>query len=289
MRVTSINPRVRRAPGLIDWDLIATPAVRTAGPLRIVYATSRTDDYLAPMFAGDLRHVLDTFRGRVEAWFCGYCPPELSRRADVRVVEFDRDYDRYTRWFSAAGFDIGLAPLRDDPFHRAKADTKFRDYAAGRIAGVYSDVAVYRECVVPERTGLIVPAVAGAWRTAMSRLIEDDELRGRIRREAWIAARRHYGVEQSAASWLADLTAATAQSAADTCREVVAAGLRDGASALMDALSRSGRLLRRSAEAFAGRAPGAAALGARVRWHVASARALVRLRRELAKAKATSG
>jgi len=281
-RVEPLNPRVRRAPGLIDWHLVASPTPRPTGPLRIVYATSRTTDYLAAMFVDDLARVLDAFRGRVEAWFCGYRPRGLAGRADVHAVEFIRDYDQYTRWFSGSGFDIGLAPLRDDAFHRAKADTKFRDYAASRVAGLYSDVSVYRECVVPGETGLLVPPVDGAWRAALTRLIEDAALRARIQREAWTAARRRYGLAQSAASWLADLAAA------EPARGLPP-GARAAAAPLVDALARGARLVRRGAEALGGRAPGAVTLGARLRWHVGSARALVRLRRELARAKAAPG
>jgi glycosyltransferase involved in cell wall biosynthesis len=202
-RAATLNAQVRRVDGLVDWDLVAAqPAPRAPGPLRIVYATSRTVDALAAIFLDDLRAVLDAYRGQVEAWFWGYHPPELAGRPDVHFVDYVRDYDAFFRRFAAASFDIGLAPLPDDEFHRAKSDNKFREYAASRIAGIYSDTIVYRERVSHGRTGLLVSPEPRGWFTAMARLIEDDALRTRIQEEAWTYARERYGVSHATRAWL---------------------------------------------------------------------------------------
>jgi hypothetical protein len=139
---------------------------------------------------------------------------------------FQPDYDRFFREFASAGFDIGLAPLTDDVFHRAKSNNKYREYAAARIAGVYSDVEVY-SCVADGRTGLLVSNREGSWLRALSRLIEDEALRARIQEQAYLDAREHYGLEKTQEVWLRHL------------REVIAAGRA----------------------AAAGRVPGAAAAG----------------------------
>jgi hypothetical protein len=281
-RVGAINPRVDRVDGLIDWDLVPTPPPpRAPATLRIVYATSRTADLLAAMFVPDLRRVLGAFPGRVEAWFWGYHPPELAGRPDTHFVEFVQDYDIFFRRFASAGFDIGMAPLPDDEFHRGKSDNKFREYAASGIAGIYSDVQVYRDCVTHGRTGLLVPSVPGAWFSAMTRLIEDDALRAQIQREAWASARGRYGVAQSADVWLAHLEAALRVPRPPVAVPGAATG------APFSVRARSVTLLRRSIHVLRGRAPGAFPLVARVRWHLRSVRALLRLRREIARSRGT--
>lgn len=210
-RVAPLNPRVHRVWGLIDWDLVPVePPRRSQTALRIVYATSRLEDTLATTFMEDLRRVLDAFPGRVEAWFLGCRPGALAGRPDVHFAEFVHDYDTFFRRFSRAGFDIGLAPLPDDEFHCSKSDNKFREYAASRIAGIYSDVPVYRECVEHGRNGLLVPPGPGAWASAMTRLIEDDELRTRVQSDAWTSARARYGMDQTKEMWLEHLLAALA-------------------------------------------------------------------------------
>jgi hypothetical protein len=135
---------------------------------------------------------------------------EIAGRPDVHFAEFVYDYDTFFRRFSRAGFDIGLAPLPDDEFHRSKSDNKFREYAASRIAGIYSDVPVYRECVAHGRTGLLVPPGPGAWASAMTRLIEDDELRTRMQIDGWTTAKARYGMDQTKELWLAHFHAALA-------------------------------------------------------------------------------
>ena len=86
-------------------------------------------------------------------------------------------YDRYLRRFSRAGYDIGLAPLPDDVFHRSKSNNKFREYGASRVAGIYSHNDAYSNCVEHEVSGLLVSNDAGHWYDALERLIEDEALR----------------------------------------------------------------------------------------------------------------
>ena len=282
IRVAALNPRVHRVTALVDWDLVPlSPPVRNPAVLRIVYATSRIVDPLAAMFMPDLRRILETFQGRVEAWFWGFRPADLARRPNVHLVEFIQDYDAFFRRFASAGFDIGVAPLPDDEFYRAKSDNKFREYAASRIAGIYSDVPVYRECVADGRTGLLVPAVPAGWFNAMARLIQDETLRTEIQDQAWACARARYSVGQSKDVWLEHLDAVIAKhTPVGTLAGTVAASL--------PGRSRTLGVVRRAAEALQRRQrPGAFALGASIRWHLRSTRALVQLRRELARTKST--
>jgi glycosyltransferase involved in cell wall biosynthesis len=280
-RVAAVNPRVHRVDGLVDWDLVPpTPVPRAPGLLKIVYATSRRVDHLAALFMADLCRVLDTYRGRVEAWFCGYRPTELAGRPDVHVVDFIEDYDAFFRWFAGAGFEIGLAPLPDGEFYRAKTNNKFREYAASGIAGIYSDVVVYRECVDHGRTGLLVPDVPHGWLTAMSRLIEDDGLRRGIRSQAAAYARARYGVSQAADTWLTHIEAAWA-GRKETTWSAAGHGVPTVARYRTTASS-VGRVVRRAARALGRRStPDIPPLGARISWHLRSMRRVMRLRREL--------
>ena len=113
---------------------------RRAGPIKIVYATSRTRDTLCEIFLPALEQILHSRGEQVEAHFWG-CQRRSAggnrAAANIRYHGLISEYDRYLRRFSRAGYDIGLAPLPDDDFYRAKTNNKFREYGACHIAGVY--------------------------------------------------------------------------------------------------------------------------------------------------------
>ncbi len=200
--VARLNPRVVRVEGPIDWSLTPKrPVSRDLRKVRVVYATSRVEDDLASLFLGDIRHVLAMYGDRIEIVFWGYHPPELRRHPAVRCLPPLRSYDRFFRKFAHYGFDIGLAPLRDDVFHRSKSNVKFREYAACGIAGVYSDVKPYAEVVEHGVTGLLVPNQPGAWSEAICRLVENGDLRAAIQRQARAYARAHYDLTSVQEQW----------------------------------------------------------------------------------------
>lgn len=198
--------------------LVRAPAhlpARLAAPQddvpHIVYATSRHSDALASIFVPALRRVLDEVGDGVRVTFWGPPPAGLPERPQVRSRPFESNHRRYLEAFAAAGFDIGLAPLSDDIFHRSKTNNKFREYGACRIAGIYSKVDVYTDSVEHERTGLLVENTIEAWTEAMLRLIRDRALRRQIQDAAASHVRAHYSPERYAAQWLQDLREVLAQ------------------------------------------------------------------------------
>jgi len=201
-RLRPLNPRVHVLAGYVDFGLIrgARPRPQTA-PVKIVYATSRFNDRLARLFLGDLGRVLDDPRLKTEAYFWGYYPEELGRHPRVHFIDYTADYDSFLSRFSRAGFDIGLAPLLDDEFHRSKSNNKFREYSACGVAGVYSNVNVYSECVDPGVTGILVESGPGAWYEAIARLVQDPSLRYGIQARARQFAVEHYSLDAGQEVW----------------------------------------------------------------------------------------
>jgi hypothetical protein len=168
--------------------------------VKLIYATSRLDDCLGRIFLPALGRLLDEAGPRIEAHFWGPRPPAELRA--VRHHAVVHDYDRFLRRFSAAGFEIGLAPLADDVFHRSKTNTKFREYGACGIAGVYSDVEVYSDCVRQGETGLLVANDTDAWYGALRQLVDDAPLRRTISQQARAEIEAHYSQEQFEAVFL---------------------------------------------------------------------------------------
>jgi len=193
-RAGLLNPHVQLVSSGVDLHQIRQPVRSPGDPVKVIYATSRLDDSLGRIFLPALRRLMDEEGPRVEMHFWGPWPPaELPSARHHAVIH---NYDRYLRGFSSAGFDIGLAPLLDDTFHRSKTNTKFREYGACSIAGVYSDVEVYSDCVRHGETGLLVGNDTESWYRTLRRLVDDADLRKRIQRHARKEIEEHYSQEK---------------------------------------------------------------------------------------------
>jgi len=212
-RVVQINPNTVLMNGPLDWGCIPNRSIRREAheKVKIIYATSRISDELVNVFLEDVEQLLITHSGRVELYLWGVYCDRLADYSTVRFLKHITDYDRYFRKLADFGFDIGLAPLLDDEFHLSKTNIKFREYAACRIAGIYSDVKVYADSVSHEKTGLLVPNEKGEWYKALSRLVDDVELRTRIQEQAFQYVRQHYSQDEFCAIWLEQIRAVLAK------------------------------------------------------------------------------
>ena len=199
------NARTELVDGPLDWSLIPPgPIAREAGTVRIVYATSRQQDSVSRMVVEPLQRALAA-SPRAELTIWGPSIGAFERHPQVRHRPFIRNYDRFFKRFARGGFDIGLAPLPDDLFHRCKSNNKFREYAASGVAGIYSDMPVYNTCVVHGRTGLLVGNDPESWFASLMLLINDAPLRAALSANARDEVRRRYNETVTGDAWLATI------------------------------------------------------------------------------------
>jgi glycosyltransferase involved in cell wall biosynthesis len=105
----------------------------------------------------------------------------------------NRPWSLTTELEDLARFDIGLMPLPDDDWARGKGGYKLLQYMALGIPAVASPVGVNAEILTPE-TG-IPAATSDEWRAALTRLIEDADLRRTLGQAARRRAVAHYSHE----------------------------------------------------------------------------------------------
>jgi hypothetical protein len=166
--VSKFNRNVRLLKAGFDFSLVrSTPRHRRGNDnVQLVYATSRIVDNQYLLFNDALRKIMQVYEGRVNMTVWGCQPADLVGIKGIKFMPLITNYNDFVRAFASHGFDIGLAPLEDTTFHRSKTNTKFRDYGASRVAGVFSDVCVYSSCVEQEKTGLLVANTTDGTRIA---------------------------------------------------------------------------------------------------------------------------
>jgi glycosyltransferase involved in cell wall biosynthesis len=212
-RVSVFTSRVEEVVAPLDRVLMGVPQKRQVGEnggqntkVNIIYVTSRINDHLFAIFSDPLLRILDEFPDQVTMYFWGSNPPEFQGLRNVRRLAFVRNYNDFLRQFSRRQFDIGLAPLIDDTFHRSKTNNKFREYGACGIAGIYSNVDVYTHCVENEQTGLVVSNDPQAWYQALHRLVTDAPLRQQIGDNARKVVQQQYAQELFQKVWFNQIT-----------------------------------------------------------------------------------
>jgi glycosyltransferase involved in cell wall biosynthesis len=136
----------------------------------------------------------------------------LEDHPEVRVesvgVELDLPAQRYRHHRMVpfaelprvtARFDIGIAPLADIPFNRARSDIKLKEYAASGVPWLASPVGPYLGLGEDEGGGLVAD---GAWEHELRRLVADRRARRRLAKRATRWAKGQT-IESAADAWAA--------------------------------------------------------------------------------------
>ena len=172
----ALDPRLWR-----DWRA-QRPSILTGHRVRMVYMGTYTHNADLERVRPALDRLHDERPGAFELTLIGVAAEaapapwlvRLSPPADAVA------YPRFVRWLRAQGpFDLGLAPLADSAFNRAKSDVKLLDYAALGALPVVEDAIAYR--ADPHAGEIAVHA--RDWHEALSRVLDDpDDARRRAAR-----------------------------------------------------------------------------------------------------------
>jgi glycosyltransferase involved in cell wall biosynthesis len=210
-RLAEYSDRVQLVTGPLEWTMIPDHLPPKAGNrVRLVYATSRAQDRIGELLVSPLRRALDAFP-RTELTIWGPKIDGLSDHPRVRHLAHIAEYDTYLSRFVAEAFDIGLAPLPDDGFHRCKSNNKFREFAASGVAGLYSDMVVYNSWITHGDTGWLVPDGSDAWFAALEHAIGHADERARVATNARQFAREHFNELITDREWMAAVDLLVAQ------------------------------------------------------------------------------
>lgn len=187
--LVQISPPIDLA--LIDRYRPAREATVATRKLRIGYPSTRRPN-VSELLANIVTRTLDRHRDDVEFEFIGWMPDTLRGVPGVTFLPEVKGYENYVAAVQRRGWDIALAPLMDSLFENCKTNLKYREYAAFRVPGVYSNVALYSSCVRHEHTGLLAENSVDAWLFALEQAITRPSLRASIVEAARSDVEKHY-------------------------------------------------------------------------------------------------
>lgn len=158
----------------------ARPVVAPEAPCRVFYHGSASHEgevrWLRPVvervLAQDERVVFEIVGG-----------PDvyrMYRRLPRVTVVHPMKWPAYQAFLAMTGRDIGLAPMLDLPFNRARSCTKFFDITNAGAVGLYAQDSLCGEVVRDGIDGLLLPMEPSAWVEAILALAADSNRRAML-------------------------------------------------------------------------------------------------------------
>ncbi len=170
-------------------------------PVKIIYSGSYYRDHDFKFIISALEKLLTEYQDKIRMYFYGFVPPALKSFHNVIFDEKFYNYSSYIVKQYTENFDIGLAPLLNSLSNQAKSNLKYREYSACHIAGVYSNLAPYQNCITHGQNGLLAHENELEWYAALKSLIEDKSLRNKIIANANADVKNNYSIKAVAPVW----------------------------------------------------------------------------------------
>lgn len=213
-KLSHLNKNIAVLPNYLDIETWLKPRKNNSRTLRIGWAGSISHK-------ADLEQILNPVikevikrHPEVRFVYCGY--GGMSSTDKLTQLEYGEDMfkgiPRKNREYllgvntpfwpvkaSALEFDIALAPLIDDEFNRSKSNLKYLEYGLLGYPGVYSPT-IYKETVKHGETGFIAKTKED-WIKYIDLLIEDEELRNKIRDNARKDVLKNWDLKDHIEKW----------------------------------------------------------------------------------------
>lgn len=112
-------------------------------------------------------------------------------------------YPYFIRWLKRiVDWDIAIAPLEYNNINQSKSEIKYLEYTSLGIAGVYSNFGAYSEAIKNNENGILIcKNTAEEWESALINLIENENLRKKIVKNALIDINDNYSIDSTVEKW----------------------------------------------------------------------------------------
>lgn len=196
------NPQVVYFPATVDYEWLeqSVKPVREDDKIIIGYEGTYKEEDFKPVVPA-IKRILKEYEGTVKVMFFGFIPSSLRGTDKVDHIPYIYDYQRFIHKLYGLTWDIGLAPLTDTLFNHCKTNNKFREYGACMIPGIYSNIPTYASWVNHGETGYLVPHSEEGWYEGIKQMIENPDLRQKIKKQASSFGRDHFTIKACVDNW----------------------------------------------------------------------------------------
>lgn len=164
---------------ILEEELSSIPDYERHSIVKLVYAAGGRHEELFHTYIGPVLKALDQAYGAsISLDFVGVAP-----KVDQSEYSFPIHFhpamplEEYREFMKTQRYDIGLAPLHDDPFSSCKYFNKYMEYTLVGTVGVYSKVKPYTYVVREGKNGLLAENNRDSWLEQISKLIDNEQLR----------------------------------------------------------------------------------------------------------------
>lgn len=130
-----------------------------------------------------------------EGMFVGWGLP------NVACISKWAQIDKYPSFVKGWDMDIGIAPLLDNDFNRAKSNLRWLEYSAMKIPTVASKVYPFKNSIIDSQDGLICNT-SEQWYAALKSLIVDAGRRTQIGRNAYERVKKDFSMDKVAVQYV---------------------------------------------------------------------------------------
>jgi len=109
--------------------------------------------------------------------------------------------NRYPQGFVKYNFDIGIAPLRDTDFNRAKSNLKFLEFGATHTPVVASCVEPYKEVIQDGINGFLA-SEPEEWYERLDYLIRNEKARKKMGERAYKFVKKKYNIHRATKKYI---------------------------------------------------------------------------------------
>jgi len=192
------NPCIECIPNAIDfeiWDKVQN--YQKEGRVRIGWSGGQAHYEDLKIMMRVMPVILAKYK-HVDFVYMGGMPDYMQ--TGRRIIHVNKWYSmyEYPKQFAKLGIDIGIAPLRDNLFNRAKSNLRYLEYSALKVPTIASPVEPFKN----EHFKGYYALEADEWIAMLSRLIEDEYERKRIGQESYEIVKKYYNVENIARNYL---------------------------------------------------------------------------------------